>query len=563
MGPTGPGVELGDIHGMAIKLAATGGSPSDGNFAPGALSLNESIFVTDAIDGLNEILAKLIPTQPPELGTIANLSVSSVGNSPLKALGLAPDNTSGGAIPTQANTAGQSVVIANSSARAVAASVQSSVVSNVGNGTSGVLAVEVNGFTAGNELPPFTSSEAPTALTVGATVMTNRKDFPADRPGFWKSFNVQASLSSLNNGWNRFRVTHTESGNTNYFYVLKDSLTATPVITASGLSEVSAGVYSYSSGVPHYGSTGGTLKIAGMTMSNLAGETYFGGNPISISGTNSIINTQTKSYSAVGIATPIARLTTQATALADQEVTVDGNNVHNSGKIQVSATNVNGSSSAVDASSLIILVKRGSAGARVDELSIPVVNLGTNPSSNNAVRRGGFSNAQQPPVTEDASWSQTLALNAWEAAVVAGTLSHNQTNYSSGYLPAGPNLSVGRSGPQYFTCKFQRSSRSNFKINISGTYAGCWVALPGISTLSSTTGWWNMFAAFGGSGFPGNIGGGNGSNGCAEGTVMTGGSGTFQCTFGTRSSTNSTNNDIIVRFQLNAGQSITSLSFSS
>jgi hypothetical protein len=562
MGPPGPGVEFGDINGMAIKLAITGGTPSDGSFSPGALSLSDATFVTDAIDGLNEILSKLIPSQPPELGTIGNVSVSSVGSSPLKALGAAPDNTVGGNIPFQVNTAGQSVVVANSSSRIIS-NVLSNIISNIGNGSSGILAVEVNGSTVGNELPPFTTNDAPTSLTVGATIMTNRKDFPADRPGFWKSFNVQASLSNLNNGWNRFRITHTESGNTNYFYVLKDNLTSTPIITASGLTELTPGTYSYSSSVPHYGSSTASLKISGLSMANLAGETYFGGNPISISGTNSIITSQAKSYASIGIETPIARQTTQAVNLSDQTINVDGNNVHNVGKIQLTATNVNGNSSVIDAASTLVLVKRGSAGSRIDEMSIPVNNLGSNPNSSNAVRRGGFSNTQQPSVTEESSWSSATALSAWEAAVVAGVLSHNQTNYSVGHLPPGPNLSSGRSGPQYFTCKFQRSSRSNFKINITGTYSGCWVALPGISTVSSSTGWWNMFVAFGGSGFPGNIGGGNGSNGCAEGSVMNGSSGTFQCTFGTKSSTDSINNDIIVRIQLNAGQSITSLSFSS
>jgi hypothetical protein len=562
MGPPGPGVEFGDINGMAIKLAVTGGTPSDGSFSPGALSLSDATFVTDAIDGLNEILSKLIPSQPPELGTIGNVSVSSVGSSPLKALGAAPDNTVGGNIPSQANTAGQSVVISNTSSR-ITATAMSSVISNIGNGSSGILAVEVNGSTVGNELPPFTTDDAPTSLTVGATVMTNRKDFPAERPGFWKSFNVQASLINLSSGWNRFRITHTESGNTNYFYVLKDNLTSTPVITVSGLTELTPGTYSYSSSVPHYGSNTATLKVTGLSMTNLAGETYFGGNPISISGTNSIITSQAKSYASIGIETPIARQTTQAVNLSDQTINVDGNNVHNVGKIQLTATNVNGNSSVIDTASTLVLVKRGSAGSRIDEMSIPVNNLGSNPNSSNAVRRGGFSNTQQPSVAEESSWSSATALSSWEAAVVAGVLSHNQTNYSVGYLPPGPNLSSGRSGPQYFTCKFQRSSRSNFKINITGTYSGCWVALPGISTISSSTGWWNMFVAFGGSGFPGNTGGGNGSNGCAEGSVMNGSSGTFQCTFGTKSSTDSINNDIIVRIQLNAGQSITSLSFSS
>ncbi len=51
--------------------------------------------------------------------------------------------------------------------------------------------------------------------------------------------------------------------------------------------------------------------------------------------------------------------------------------------------------------------------------------------------------------------------------------------------------------------------------------------------------------------------------GCAAGTVMTGGSGAFSITFGTQSSTNATDNVILVRFKLNVGQQITALNFSS
>jgi hypothetical protein len=43
---------------------------------------------------------------------------------------------------------------------------------------------------------------------------------------------------------------------------------------------------------------------------------------------------------------------------------------------------------------------------------------------------------------------------------------------------------------------------------------------------------------------------------------MTGGSGAFNITFGTQSSTNATDNLILVRFKLATGQSITALSFS-
>ena len=149
----------------------------------------------------------------------------------------------------------------------------------------------------------------------------------------------------------------------------------------------------------------------------------------------------------------------------------------------------------------------------------------------------------------------------YEAIVRGGTLRHDQTNYSTGYMPVGLNLSSGRSGSQYFQVLLTRNAVSEFKITVSGSYAGCQVCLPDNSTwttgLSNTNGWANMFTAYGGSGVPRNA-----SPGCAFAGNMTGSSGTFTCVFGTESSSNG-NGKILVRFKLNSGQSITNISFSS
>jgi hypothetical protein len=552
---------VGKMNGMNIPLADAGEFPTDGSWTPGALVIDDTTLVTDAIDGLNALLSRLIPTSPPNLGTINNLFVTSVGNSAVKAAGDAPDNTGGGTIPTFSNTAGNPVTINNVSGRITSPAPNSSVILNVGSGSSGVLAVAVNGSTEGNQLPAFTSDVLPIAQTVGATVMTGRSDYPLSTPGFWKSFNVQAAMSNIEQGWNRVRITHSNSGNSNEFYMLRDNLSVTPTVSATSLTEIGSPTFAYSSGIPHYGDSTAALNVSGLIMSNIAGETYYDGYPLGFSGTNSIVIVQQKPYASVGISTPIARQTLAPVNLTDQTVAINGTNIHNSGYLQVTATNVNGSSAPTNITNSLILVKRGQAGTRIDEMSIPVVGLGTSPNASNAVRRGGFTGTDQPNLNQESAWVSSSNINSYDAAVVGGLLTHCQTDFSMGYYPVGPNLSAGRSTSQYFTCKFQRESRSNFKIVITGTYSKCWVALPGISSLSSSTGWWDMGVAFSGSGYPGDIAGGNGSNGCCEGVLMTGNSGTYICTFGTQSSTFSTDNDIIVRFKLEAGQSITSLRF--
>ena len=193
---------------------------------------------------------------------------------------------------------------------------------------------------------------------------------------------------------------------------------------------------------------------------------------------------------------------------------------------------------------------------QVDEDNIQIVGtLGT--GSGNAIRVDAGAGTDTPtPVSTTFNSSATPAV--YESIVRGGTLRHDQTNYTS-YLPSGLNLSSGRSGTQYFQVLLTRGAVSEFKIVVSGTYAGCFVCLPENSTwttgLSNTNGWADMFDAYSGAGNPNNA-----DNGCAFGTVMSGSSGTFTCVFGEESSSNG-NNKILVRFKLTSGQSISNIKF--
>ena len=149
-------------------------------------------------------------------------------------------------------------------------------------------------------------------------------------------------------------------------------------------------------------------------------------------------------------------------------------------------------------------------------------------------------------------------LDNHDAVVVGGALIFDLTDYSSNYLPVGPDLS-GRNPSQYITFMFRRLSASQFKIRVRGTYAGCWVKLPGIQNIPhSLNGWWDMFVTYSNAGVPGRD---NNGPGCALGTPMTGIDIDAVCTFGTETSSDSTNNIILVRFKLTTGQKITGLSF--
>jgi hypothetical protein len=161
--------------------------------------------------------------------------------------------------------------------------------------------------------------------------------------------------------------------------------------------------------------------------------------------------------------------------------------------------------------------------------------------------------------------SQTSTLQTYDATIVAGILKNDTTNYSTGYLPVGPNLS-GQGANQYFTFRFARTSVSKFDVRWTGTIAGLWVALPGstIDTSSTLNGWLDLSVAYAGAGVPGAGSGGNGSNGAALGGIAPLNSAqtnkSVTATFGTVSSSSTVSNEIFVRIKLTSGQSVTALS---
>ena len=194
----------------------------------------------------------------------------------------------------------------------------------------------------------------------------------------------------------------------------------------------------------------------------------------------------------------------------------------------------------------------------IDEDNILVSSLGT--GSGNATRVNAGSSGDNPTPVFTA-WNASNTIGTYEAVVRGAVLRHDTTDYSSGYLPVGPDYSVGRSGTQYFQMEFIRSNVSEFRITYNGNAAGCFICMPDNSSwttsLSGTNGWADMFQAYRGAGIPTSA-----EPGCSSGGLMTSNGGTTTCVFGTESSSNDTNNRILIRWKLTSEQSITGMSFS-
>ena len=529
----------------------------DGSYAGGAITLTDTTKISSAIDSLNETLGLLVPTAPGDFPNSETLTVSSTGNSPYLANGAVPNRTSGGTLPA---SAGASVT------RVTDTTPNSSQIDNF-RSDSGTLAAVVNGSTSGSVTFDGTDKNG----TYTDLRVSGYADSPSDTPGFFTESDAQIRIASaLDSGWNRIQMTKSDTNDTNEVYFVVDDLTGSPTIASGSITGDSAGSSAYSSGIEHF-SSGGTVTVSNMTMTNLAGETYRNGNPITISGSDSIISSQSYSYSDVGVSTPIARQTTSAQSLSALTVNINGTNRHTSGTLTATGTNVNGSGS--QSISNTILLKAGTARSTdVDEQNISIpsgasggnrVYLGSGATGDNPL---GAGNLPSSSLTWTSTQDLTASGFAHEAAVVGGILSSDQTDYTSGYWPDGNAIDYsGKDATQYFTFYFAKSALSTFSISITGSYSGLLIGLPGVSDSNSTSpnaaggAWYDAFTLYDGSGNPG--GTGNGA-GCANGTVASGSSGSVSITLGTESTTNATNNVVLVRVKLASSDSISALSVS-
>ena len=132
----------------------------------------------------------------------------------------------------------------------------------------------------------------------------------------------------------------------------------------------------------------------------------------------------------------------------------------------------------------------GSHGSKILETSIS----NTAGNGNNGTRVPALSATDNPDQTGASyAWNVASTVATYEAVVRGGVLRHDQTNYSTGYLPAGPNYSASRSGAQYYQVQLITPNVSTFNISYTGNIAGCWVCMPDNSTwttsLSNTNGW--------------------------------------------------------------------------
>ena len=557
---------------------------------------------TTATPGLFPLsITEQLKVYDPNIAAPSGLSSKTIsitgtsGTTPKLANGFT-DNTASTAL-----SAGDSVSRIEDSASNIATTTTSTLAYDADGGTLSAL---VNGVADGS----VGFSTADNSGTYTSLIVTEEDDFQlynsngspitftqsVYHPGLYSGFkaNITKTNASTSVGLNSLQLSHSATGNTNTVEFVKDDITVVPTATAGTLSEASAGTLRYVSGIPYY-SSGAQLTLSGTTATNLVGQTYADISDVievtsgaDTDGSGSGIVEQNFGYSDVDGSTTmltagIPNANTgvgSAYAFGDLTININASNTRVSEQLRYRVRNVNGYSSYVVLPEIIQVHSATQSG--ISEIAIAVSDsLGTG-FDDDGVRVFDFSaeTTDTPSYTGTTNFytsnpytetSDPGVAGTQESTVRYGVIEHNVDDFSS-TLPAGPDRSAD-TGTQYFTFAFRRQVVANFDINITSStgVSGVFIAAPGtaIDSTSGLNGWLNTASVYNGSGVPGTLAGGNGSDGCAANAgerIQPGSSlnGSFTMTLGTENMTNSTGNVVLVRIALSAGESVTALSVS-
>jgi hypothetical protein len=549
-----------DVIGNAIIL----GTPSSGNLISNAVTLTANTYVTDGLVQINTVLGKLVPPSPSNFPGGQTLTISSLSSYRMANI-TQTDNTPGANKSVAAGTTVTSV--------RRAATYATNTISTVGPGDAGTITAVRNGANVGNVTLNTNASPSANGTYGGNLVITNNFDYNSANAniaaGFWYVFSAAISGTAAPAGWNEIYIADSAIANTNtpsWYY--DNSSPSTPSFASTTMTPPGSTTLLYSSTIPFY--TNVNQFAIGTTVANVSGNMYPTSNVLA-SGTagGSFAAPASVNYNASNIGSNTLNAFQSASFTTTATVTTGFGSSATGPSLAVNNSYATGTLTLTTALANIVLYKSGTATA-IDEGNIVVTAVGTGSGNAYRIINPGTGNTPAYTGSEAAFNSQSSTLETYDATVVGsgvqGVLKHDQTNYSTGYLPAGPNLSAGRSGTQYFTFKFVRTTVSKFDITYAGNVAGMWVALPGsvIDSSSGANGWIDMSQAYAGSGYPGINSPGNGSDGCSVGGTIslntTVASTSKTCTFGTVSSSSTATNEIYVRVALTSGQSVTGLS---
>ena len=548
----------------AIDIAL--GTPTQGSLTSNALTLTTASSVSNSIAQLNTVLGKLVPSSPPPFPASQTLSVQSLSTYRMTDF-TQTDNTGTGGKSVAGGT-----TVTNTRR---SASYTTNAIINVGPGDSGTITALLNGVNAGQRI-------LTTALDGNGTysnlIISNNVDYNSVdsniAAGFWSVFTADTA-GTVTEGWNEIQIDDSvtsATGTPDWYY--DASTPGTPQFTSTSITADATPSYTYSSTVAHYNNTN-AFDIA-FSVNRLSGDMYPTSDTfITGSSGGAFSSPASRTYAQASVTTPLAQnlqVSAGSTAVTTTAGIISGFGKSTSGPtISCFNSYATGTNNFAPGSDVLYKTGTSSSSSRIEEANVYIGStVGT--GSGLAFRIENPGSTDTPTFTASASAfdSQNGPLQTYDATVVADSLAHNVTDYTTGYLPVGADLS-GQASDQYFTFKVIRTSVSKFDVKWSGTLAGLWVCVPGsaIDNASGLNGWVDMSASYGGAGVPGSdIGnGGNGSDGCALGTPAPLNASqtntSITATFGTVSTSSTATNEIYIRIKLTSGQSISALTLES
>ena len=432
----------------------------------------------------------------------------------------------------------------------------------------------------------FTTIDDTGSYTANNTslILGNNIAYPLTTPGFHETVDYLVnSGGGVSPGWNTIQIVHSDAGQTvidpthptNRGVWYYDNSPALAPVFSSQVFNLKTQSLTYSSTIPHYNSS--TKYQCSFLLTWNGGQTAHDSvnYPLIRTGAEGPWESAgTKTYQDLAY-TYLEPTTTVTNGVGPNSTDFTFNVITGFGAwttittvpiFTVDNTYTPEVSSSLPPLNAIILYKTGTTGSTtfLEETNIKFTSA-VGGDSTGATRcenpDAGVANQDTPVFTAGSTLfnSQTSTLLATDATVVGtapgvNSLKHDRTNYSTGYLPAGPNLS-GRSATnsQYFTFRFTRPGVSKFGITYTTDtgVAAIFCAMPGAGgTVSSLNQWLDLRID------------NSLANGCALGGNMdpsATGTKTYNCSFGILNSTNADNNEIWVRIKLNPSQRITRL----
>tara|TARA_R110001592_G_scaffold75947_5_gene229676 strand:- start:579 stop:2750 length:2172 start_codon:yes stop_codon:yes gene_type:complete len=548
----------------AIDIAL--GTPTQGSLTSNALTLTTASSVSNSIAQLNTVLGKLVPASPADFPGSYTLAVDSLSTYRMTNFTQTDNTGTGGK-----SVAGGTTV--NNTRRS--ASYTTNAITNVGPGDSGTITALLNNVNAGQRI-------LTTALDGNGTysnlIISNNVDYNAVdssiAEGFWSVFTADTS-GTVTEGWNEIQIDDSvtsATGTPDWYY--DASTPGTPQFSSVSFTADSTPSYTYSSTVNHYNNT--NVFTIDFDVNRLSGDMYPTSDTfITGSSGGAFSSPASRTYTNAGVTQPLARdlhVASGAATVATTATVISGFGSSASGP-SVNAFNsyATGVQSFTPSGTVLYKTGTSSSSSRIEEANVYIGStVGTGGGLAFRIENPGSSDTPAFSASASAFDSQNGPLQTYDATVVADSLAHNVTDYTTGFLPVGPDLS-GQGASQYFTFKVIRTSVSKFDVKWSGTLAGLWVCVPGsaIDNASGLNGWVDMSASYGGAGVPGSdIGnGGNGSDGCALGTTAPLNASqtntSITATFGTVSTSSTATNEIYIRIKLTSGQSISALTLES